>query len=328
MKTHLFFCNTPPKKLILELTSRCNLHCHMCISHSSLKNETSKTGKDLEDKIIKKITPIIKELEIIELGGLGEPLFTNNFCKKILEFRKINPKLKIVLFTNGIMLKNDLIRETVLKNIDYLQISINGVGQSYEHNMGNASWETMLQNLALLENEKKKPWIALGYIVMKNNWHSLFKLLFIAKKYSIQEIALKDLWISFPQLQKQSIRKNFFLESIVFLNIALLYLFAHILKITLTTYDLPYIFPLYRKKQNTCTAPWEQIQVNTDGEVLLCCNGRTVIGNLHKRTMAMIWNSSKALNYRKGITDKRYYKECKKCKILIGRTTKALFRTY
>jgi len=97
----------------------------MCITHSSLQHRKNTSSKELGEPILKKTLPIIRQLEYLELGGVGEPLTARSLPKTIKLFRKLNPQLKISLFTNGTMLKNKATRGLVLENIDYLQISIN-----------------------------------------------------------------------------------------------------------------------------------------------------------------------------------------------------------
>lgn len=56
------------------------------------------------------------------------------------------------------------------------------------------------------------------------------------------------------------------------------------------------------------------LYVRCTGEVLLCCNMETVIGNLDGNNFQDIWMSEEAENYRKGILDKKPYKHCAQCK--------------
>lgn len=329
MNQATIFSKVLPRRLILELTRKCNLHCHMCIAHSLLQDRCVRKEKDLSQKILDKISPIIKTLEYLELGGLGEPLLAKDITRKILLFREINPKLKIILFTNGRLLKNTTICETVFDTIDYMQISVNGLGKSYEENMSGSSWSEMEQILTEIKEKKKKTWIAFGFIVMKNNWLDLFRLLFVARKYSVQEIALKDLWIAFPSMKKLCVRDSGVLEVAIFFIIGIVRVLAFFLKVQITTLDFPihHTWQVFQKNNGKeCRAPWSQIQIKVSGEVSLCCNGGTVIGNLHHDSLERIWNSSKAMGYRRGLLEKTYFKECGKCKMILGRTTKALVR--
>ena len=77
-----------------------------------------------------------------------------------------------------------------------------------------------------------------------------------------------------------------------------------------------------------CRFPWDEVQIVHNGNVLLCCNGITKIGNLEQNTFDQIWNGEEAARYRLGLTSRNYYKDCAKCKIVMPHNSAAFERQY
>lgn len=62
-----------PKKVYLELTSRCNLHCSMCFR----KLWFDEAEGDMTDALLGRLReqlPQLSSLETVMFGGVGEPL--------------------------------------------------------------------------------------------------------------------------------------------------------------------------------------------------------------------------------------------------------------
>ncbi len=96
------------KKLILEyhLVDSCNLKCAGCSHYSSLLDELTyiKVEDIISDLSLLK-SKVGDNLTVLKLMG-GEPLLHPQICECLNEIRKIFSKTKIVIVTNGILLKS------------------------------------------------------------------------------------------------------------------------------------------------------------------------------------------------------------------------------
>ena len=65
-----------------------------------------------------------------------------------------------------------------------------------------------------------------------------------------------------------------------------------------------------------CRDPWDKVQVSETGDVLLCCEGLSVLGNISDSDFASVWNGEKARRYREGMLTRDYYGACRTCKVV------------
>jgi len=65
-----------------------------------------------------------------------------------------------------------------------------------------------------------------------------------------------------------------------------------------------------------CDYPWRQVQVFENGDIFLCCLGETKVGNLMENSFEEIWNGEEVQRYRRGMLDKKYYRDCATCKLI------------
>lgn len=126
------------------VTYRCNLHCEYCgftMMPNYINAEQKSIGKEMSTQEIKEIFRILNKLNVqrINISG-GEPLIRDDI-DKILEKASFY-KFKITLTTNGILVPEHL---NILKNIDFLIISIDGDKNTNDTLKGRGSYDFALQ---------------------------------------------------------------------------------------------------------------------------------------------------------------------------------------
>jgi len=108
------------KKVILELSSRCNLECPMCFrSHWS-----EKTG-DMDIHLLYRIlseASLFPHLSYIHFIGMGEP-FCNDHVREALKAVKTRG-LQVRITSNGTMVDRDMAEFLVKEKVDILDISL------------------------------------------------------------------------------------------------------------------------------------------------------------------------------------------------------------
>jgi radical SAM protein with 4Fe4S-binding SPASM domain len=119
--------------LELQLTSRCNLRCRHCYIGDDTPRELSSV----------QVRMVLKEFE--EMQGLrvlltgGEPLLHSRFD----EINEMLPDLFLrkVLFTNGVLLKKDVLNRLKVHEI---QVSIDGMTAAHDALRGTGTWDIAL----------------------------------------------------------------------------------------------------------------------------------------------------------------------------------------
>ena len=120
--------------LELQLTSRCNLRCRHCYIGDGTPRELS----------LVQVRSVLKEFE--EMQGLrvlltgGEPLLHSRFD----EINEILPDLFLrkVLFTNGVLLKKDMLKRLKVHEI---QVSIDGMAAAHDNLRGSGTWDVSME---------------------------------------------------------------------------------------------------------------------------------------------------------------------------------------
>jgi MoaA/NifB/PqqE/SkfB family radical SAM enzyme len=110
-----------PRIMSLELSSKCNLHCLMCMRSAGIYM-TGSPGVDMDMDIFRKLTEELPGLEFLEIAGFGE-----NFCHDhILEIldRIGETGVSTHIVTNGLLIKGDIAERVVRNKIERLSISV------------------------------------------------------------------------------------------------------------------------------------------------------------------------------------------------------------
>jgi sulfatase maturation enzyme AslB (radical SAM superfamily) len=148
----------------------CNLKCFMCNPHTStsLASEYKKLGWILDYKEIdnaESILSIIKNLDsLAQVSFIGGEFFLTKDNLKILDLA-IAKKLSVSLTTNAtILLPDHLERLLKIKDLE-IQISIDGIGPSYEFMRYPAQWTGFDKNVKTLKSLLPQAKIISNFVV-------------------------------------------------------------------------------------------------------------------------------------------------------------------
>jgi MoaA/NifB/PqqE/SkfB family radical SAM enzyme len=134
-----------PPILVISVTSKCNLHCEGCY-HQALRTPTE---DEMSDERIWKLVDEAKELGIsfIVLAG-GEPLMRAN----ILDLSKRTPEIMFMIFTNGLLINDEVLRKiTKNKNVVPL-LSLEGYQVDTDGRRGSGVYSVLLKSIDKLKN--------------------------------------------------------------------------------------------------------------------------------------------------------------------------------
>lgn len=163
------------RKLILELSSRCNLNCPMCF-RSHWKEKTGDMDMDILHGLLSEST-LFPQLEFIHFLGMGEPFCNPDLKEAIASIR--SRRLKIRITSNGTMIDRDLAEYLVRMQVDIMDISLE---------MENVTWRGRssplrkgLEALDILRETKKrlssiKPELRIAIVITEDNLDEVISL--------------------------------------------------------------------------------------------------------------------------------------------------------
>jgi hypothetical protein len=72
-------------------------------------------------------------------------------------------------------------------------------------------------------------------------------------------------------------------------------------------------FFLLKQSKNFCAAPWTNLYLEANGDILTCCVGRTVLGNIRNTSLSEILNGSVANEIRNTLIKDEFHNNCVVC---------------
>lgn len=306
-KTHL---QSFPRRIVLELTNACNLHCIMCGRQEGCFKTTF-----MEMATIQKLEPLYKVAEEITLFGWGEPTIHPHFAE-ILEYLAPFPIHKYVL-TNGTLLPK--IQAAVFKNhLDILAVSLDGATAATNNRIrAGSDFNQIIHNLQDIVNEREKrtlnyPYINLVFTAMKSNIRELPDLVHLARQMGLDEVkvvyltAFSETMVSESLWNQQDTMLESFGEAVRL---------ARQLNITL---KLPYLQgtdPCGGLFHKPCFVGWRDFFLGSDGYVRPCQSTALKLFHIDDYpTFQEMWNSQELQDFRSRVNHQQSMpEECRRC---------------
>ncbi len=134
-----------PKKMIMSLTSRCNLRCTHCMRGHCADVAEDTMSREMIERVAEVFFPRVSSIQI---GGidLGEQMFSPHFGYFIDKVRKHDIALDMI--TNGTLINRTNARE-IAASLARVLISAEGIGDNYRKIRG-AKWESLRSRIELL----------------------------------------------------------------------------------------------------------------------------------------------------------------------------------
>ena len=166
-----------PSRLFVEVTSRCNLQCPMCVKHSGPKK--SPEG-DMPPEIFQSLGQAFPYLDALILNGIGEPLLHPNL-EDFIRVAKISmPAASWVGFqTNGHLLDEPRARSLVAAGLDRIFLSVDATSpELFKAVRSGGSLGSVERALEALSAVKKEPIgstleVGAEFVVMRDNLREL-----------------------------------------------------------------------------------------------------------------------------------------------------------
>ena len=300
-----------PKRLHIEVTSRCNFKCITC-KHGFV-DYGNDMPKSVMDVVIEELLPSASE---IEMQGTGESLLASDF-KRLFDATKQYPSIKKILITNASLISDKQIDEFVTSNMELI-ISLDGASfDSYRLNRPVGNFDKIVSILKLIGEKRlligdAKFSYIINMVVTRENYKCIDELIKLAKRVGVDFLHIsevrecmpdKDTWNRL-KLDQCSERDEFerYLEKCMELAKEI---------------HLGFSFNPYEKdnhiKKKICVSPWQHVFIGADGAVKFCCEQNYIIGNLLQTSFEEIWNSKEATEFRNRMVECEYHTICRNC---------------
>ena len=272
-----------PLHVDIELSSLCNLKCPMC--YTITEEFKKKVNAKLMDYDL--FTNIVDECAVggvfsIRLSLRGES-FLHPRIVDCIRYAKQKGIKEVSTLTNGVRLDEEMFREVMEAGMDWITISFDGLGETYEQIRRPAKYKRAVEKIANYASIKKKA----GRVKPVIKVQSILPAIQDDPKAFYEVFApITDMVSANPlidYLQKDD--KN---------------------------------LVLYRNNFS-CPQLYQRLVIGSDGHVLMCSNDEIndhVIGNANKQTIHEIWHGDELKEARllhklhRGIRD---YPVCAKC---------------
>lgn len=194
-------------KLYVEITSRCNLSCQMCIQRvwNTPKGDMPlQTFGALMDSLAD-----LPTRPIIHLGGYGEPTYHPNFLEIVARSKAIGARVEMT--TNGTLLTPDMAEALLDLDLDRLVVSIDGVTpQSYGDVRVNGSLTRVINNLRELHRQRLRrgtrhsnPQVEISFVAMKSNIADLPELPRLATRIGAWDVKVSNVIPHTPAMERE-----------------------------------------------------------------------------------------------------------------------------
>lgn len=292
--------------VFFEITKKCNLNCIHCY------NPQTKT-KELQKENIFDLISEIKKLGALKIRITGgEPFIKNDLFDILKEI--YSSMIDFSIFTNGILMEKEHIKELSLLNPEFVAVSIDSVNPEEYKKIRKTDNKKVLNNLEemLKQGIRTRANIVLfkdindSYDSIKNTLIYLKYLGMDKNDISFDEIVPEGRGIQIPAYnlrdKMEAMKKISRLYEKVFDG----ELFIKIPE------------SQKRKINSYCGLGESFFYLGSDGSVSLCPMlnfGKYILGNVKQKSLTSIWENSLLLNY---FRKKEYLSssECKDCKAL------------
>jgi MoaA/NifB/PqqE/SkfB family radical SAM enzyme len=194
-------------KLYVEITTRCNLRCQMCVQRAW----DTVTGQMPLDTF-RRLMDQVRELPappVIHLGGYGEPTFHPDFLE-IVRLAK-DTGAQVEMTTNGTLLTSEMAEALLDLGLNRLAVSIDGVTpQRYEGIRVNGNFQRVITNLRNLFRLKIRragrhsdPQVEIAFVAMKSNVADLPELPTLATRVGAWDVKVSNVVPHTPEMEQE-----------------------------------------------------------------------------------------------------------------------------
>jgi tungsten cofactor oxidoreducase radical SAM maturase len=177
---HLLHPNV--RKVYLEVTTRCNLHCRTCV-----RNIWAEPLEDMAPATFDRVVAQLHDLPLLRevvFGGYGEPFIHPRILDYLTAVKGLG--LRVIVSTNGLLLDPERAETLVHLGVDVVSVSLDGVNpDTYADIRRGSDLLVVLHNIEVLNQVKSRlgsvfPRLEVEFVALKQNVAELPDLLKLA----------------------------------------------------------------------------------------------------------------------------------------------------
>ena len=270
-----------PDHVDLELSASCNMVCPMCYTVTpAFKNSVPHVNMpyDLFQKIVDELAE--HKVFSIRLSWRGEPTLHPHFMDCIRYAREKGIK-EIDSLTNALRLTPEMFEDMVDLRMDWLTISFDGVGETYERIRKPAKYNEMVEKIRAFSEIKRRKNSVKPVVRIQGIWPAIQEdpeAYFDTFEPISDEVSVNTLLDFLHKDQDIQVVENF-----------------------------------------VCPVPFQRLSIGSDGRAFMCINddlGREPIGDARTQSIYEIWNGKEMQEVRRVHKERmgvKTYEPCKAC---------------
>lgn len=268
-----------PDHVDVEIASLCNMQCPMCYTTTQeYKSRVKRTfmSFDLFARIVDECARY--KTFSIRLSLRGEA-FLNKDILRMIRYAKGKGIKEVSTLTNGLALNADLFQEIMEAGLDWLTISFDGLGETYESIRRPARFQEALAKIRAYKEIKERQKRVKPVIKIQTVWPAIAE----------DPQAYFDLFRPLVD------------------GIASNPLIDYLRNDTDIEYEPGF----------TCPVLWQRLVVGADGQVLLCSNdefGLCILGDVRSKSLHGIWHGKRMCEARQSHLRKVGCRELEPCR--------------
>ncbi len=271
MEYRRLWADLPVKKTVreypllvdLELSSVCNLKCPMCYTITEdFKNKVTKGFMDF-DLFRRIVDEIAGKIFALRLSLRGEATLHKKFIECI-KYAKSAGIHEVSALTNGSKLKGEYLAQIIDARIDWLTISVDGIGETYEQIRQPVKYSDIVDNISQISIIKQQKGFTKPVVKVQGIWPAVR---IDPEKYYNTFASIADLVAFNPLIDY--LRKD---DDIVY------------------------------EEDFSCPQLYQRMVIGSDGKAMMCSNdedGQIIIGDADRQSIHEIWHGS-SLNKIRG----------------------------
>lgn len=268
-----------PDHIDIEISSACNLRCPMCYTITDEFKEKVTVGL-MDFNLFKKLIDECKKFKpySIRISFRGEA-FIHPRVFDMIKYAKDCGIKEVSSLTHGGMLNEEKFRELMKIGLDWLTISFDGVGETYNKIRAPNKYDEQIAKIQSFAKIKKETGVVKPLIKIQTIWPAISD-------------NPKGFYETFEPISDQ-IASNPLID------------FSH------TVNDENFI------ENFTCPQPWQRLVIGSDGKAMMCSMDEMatyVVGDLNNETIYSVWHGKKMQDAREIHLKKMGVKELPPCK--------------
>jgi sulfatase maturation enzyme AslB (radical SAM superfamily) len=290
----------------------CNQRCSFCY-------QDDHSAKNMIDETIwrEKLLPIYGNLETILLIG-GEPTIMPNARSLAQLIWEQYPLVQFEMITNAKVF-DPFWKKIFLERGKKLVFSANAATQqTYDRIVTRGDWQAVLRNITEIAGSRKgaNPGLQLhaSFVITTENYHELIPFIDLCRHLGLERAIFMLDFVRGSDSMQESLKTVVEQALLYVRDVSDLEIFGlEEVFCRLQPESAPVLSGATDANYNNkiCPIPWNSLNVNAMGDVSFCCAAWLPLGNLHKQSIEMLWNSRVAREMRKEITAGNY-RMCKK----------------